>query len=199
MKKLLICLLFSTLLLTACSSNKSQDKNNVVDNNSNEVTEQSFNSNLEENDSNKKVSNEDLDEVSKDNEELVNDNEVLENISEEVKNYIMNGQLNKPEAQKLKWSETFLNEVDIESLYNQYLANGGDGENIEEFESYMTLNAPILSNWEELFKKDLYDVYSEEVVKLEQIEGDLYQAYIEKDGKEVAYVVVSLRTGYFHG
>lgn len=199
MKKLLICLLFSTLLLTACSSNKSQDKNNVVDNNSNEVTEQSFNSNLEENDSNKKVSNEDLDEVSKDNEELVNDNEVLENISEEVKNYIINDQVNKPEAQKLKWSETFLNEVDIESLYNQYLANGGDGENIEEFASYMTLNAPILSNWEELFKKDLYDVYSEEVVKLEQIEGDLYQAYIEKDGKEVAYVVVSSRTGYFHG
>lgn len=199
MKKLLICLLFSTLLLTACSSNKSQDENNVVDNNSNEVTEQSSNSNLEENDSNKEVSTEDLDDVSKDNEELVNDSGILDNISEEVKNYIINGQVNKPEAQKLKWSETFLNEVDIESLYNQYLASGGDGENIEEFASYMTLNAPILSNWEDLFKKDLYDAYSEELVKLEQIEGDLYQAYIEKDGKEVAYVVVSSRTGYFHG
>ena len=199
MKKLLICLLFSTLLLTACSSNKSQYENNVVDNNSNEVTEQSSNSNLEENDSNKEVSTEDLDDVSKDNEESVNDSEILDNISEEVKNYIINGQVNKPEAQKLKWSETFLNEVDIESLYNQYLASGGDGENIEEFASYMTLNAPILSNWEDLFKKDLYDAYSEELVKLEQIEGDLYQAYIEKDGKEVAYVVVSSRTGYFHG
>lgn len=198
MKKLLICLLFFSLLLTACSANKLQDGNNAVGNNLNEVTEQSSNSNLEEKDSNKEVT-EDLDDVSKDNEESVNETGTLENISEEVKNYILNGQGNKSEAEKLKWSESFLNEVDIESLYNQYLASGGDGENIEEFARYMTLNAPILRNWEDLFKKDLYDRYSEEVIKLEQLEGDLYQAYIEKDGKEVPYVVVSSRTGYFHG
>ncbi|MGG7214234.1 hypothetical protein ACQPUY_11505 [Clostridium nigeriense] len=199
MKKSLICLLFSTLLLTACSSNKSQDANNVVDNNSSGVTEQSSNSNLEEKDSNKGVSTEDLYDVSKDSEGSVNDTGTLKNISEEVKNYILNGQGNKPEAEKLKWSETFLNEVDIDRLYNQYLSSGGNGENIEQFASYMTLNAPILSNWEDLFKKDLYDTYSEEVVKLEELKGDLYQAYIEKDGKEVPYVVVSSRTGYFHG
>jgi hypothetical protein len=199
MKKLLICLLFSTLLLSGCSSDKSQDVNNVVDNNSNEVTNQSSNSNLEEKESNKEVSTEDLDDISTDNEGLVNDTGTLENISEEVKNYILNDQGNKAEAEKLKWSETFLNEVDIDSLYNQYLESGGNGENIEEFASYITLNAPILSNWEDLFKKDLYNRYSEEIVKLEQLEGDLYQAYIEKDGKEVPYVVVSARTGYFHG
>lgn len=199
MKKLLIGLLFSTLLLTACSSNKSQDENNVLDDNLNEVTEQSSNSNLEEKDSNKEAGTEKFDDVFNDNEASVNDTENLKNISEEVKNYILNGQVNKSEAEKLKWSETFLNEVDIESLYNQYLSSGGNGENIEEFANYMTLNAPILGNWEDLFKKDLYDRYSEEVVKLEQLEGDLYQAYVEKDGKEVPYVVVSSRTGYFHG
>lgn len=63
----------------------------------------------------------------------------------------------------------------------------------------MTLNAPISSNWEKLFEKDLYDIYGEKVVRLEHLEDDLYQAYIKKDGAEIPYVVVSSRTGYFHG
>ena len=49
------------------------------------------------------------------------------------------------------------------------------------------------------FKEDLKDTYGEEVVKLEHLEGDLYQAYVNKDGSEVPFVVVSARTGYFHG
>lgn len=70
---------------------------------------------------------------------------------------------------------------------------------MEKFASYMTLNAPIVDNWEELFKKDLYDIYGEKVVRLKHLENDLYEAYIKKDGAEVPYVVVSARTGYFHG
>lgn len=193
MKKLLIYLLFSTLLLTACSLNKSANVENTVDTSKKEVTNEVSNSNLEENDNSK-----DTNEISQSNTNG-NSNSLNENISEKVKDYIINGQENKSEAQKLKWSKSFLNEVNIEDLYIKYISSGGNGEDIEEFASYMTSNAPILTNWEELFKKDLYDTYNEEVVKLEHLEGDLYQAYVNKGGSEVPFVVVSARTGYFHG
>ena len=191
--KLLIYLLFSTLLLTACSLNKSANVENTVDTSKKEVTNEVSNSNLEENDNSK-----DTNEISQSNTNG-NSNSLNENISEKVKDYIINGQENKSEAQKLKWSKSFLNEVNIEDLYIKYISSGGNGEDIEEFASYMTSNAPILTNWEELFKKDLYDTYNEEVVKLEHLEGDLYQAYVNKGGSEVPFVVVSARTGYFHG
>ncbi|MFT8313725.1 MAG: hypothetical protein ABF633_05645 [Clostridium sp.] len=120
-------------------------------------------------------------------------------ISLTIKNYILNGQGNKSEALKYKWSPTFLNRVDIESLYKQYIANGGHADDLESFANYMTLNAPIPSDWKDLFEKDLYDKYGVKVVRLEHLNDDLYQAYIEKDGSEIPYVVVSSRTGYFHG
>lgn len=193
MKKLLIYLLFSTLLLTACSLNKSANVEKTVDSSKKEVTNEVSNSNLEENDNSK-----DTNEISQNN-TSDNSNSLNENISEKVKDYIINGQENKSEAKKLKWSKRFLNEVNIEDLYSKYIKDGGNEEDIEELATYVTLNAPILSNWEELFKKDLYDTYNEEVVKLEYLEGDLYQAYVNKNGSEVPFVVVSSRTGYFHG
>ncbi|MCI6691931.1 MAG: hypothetical protein MR510_05540 [Clostridium sp.] len=193
MKKLLIYLLFSTLLLTACTLNKSANVEKTVDSSKKEVTNEVSNSNLEENDNSK-----DTNEISQNN-TSDNSNSLNENISEKVKDYIINGQENKSEAKKLKWSKRFLNEVNIEDLYSKYIKDGGNEEDIEELATYVTLNAPILSNWEELFKKDLYDTYNEEVVKLEHLEGDLYQAYVNKNGSEVPFVVVSSRTGYFHG
>ncbi|WP_294188463.1 hypothetical protein [uncultured Clostridium sp.] len=193
MKKLLIYLLFSTLLLTACSLNKSANVEKTVDSSKKEVTNEVYNSNLEENDNSK-----DTNEISQSN-TSDNSNSLNENISEKVKDYIINGQENKSEAKKLKWSKRFLNEVNIEDLYSKYIKDGGNEEDIEGLATYVTLNAPILSNWEELFKKDLYDTYNEEVVKLEHLEGDLYQAYVNKNGSEVPFVVVSSRTGYFHG
>lgn len=193
MKKLLIYLLFSILLLTACTLNKSANVEKTVDSSKKEVTNEVSNSNLEENDNSK-----DTNEISQNN-TSDNSNSLNENISEKVKDYIINGQENKSEAKKLKWSKRFLNEVNIEDLYSKYIKDGGNEEDIEELATYVTLNAPILSNWEELFKKDLYDTYNEEVVKLEHLEGDLYQAYVNKNGSEVPFVVVSSRTGYFHG
>ena len=121
------------------------------------------------------------------------------NISEKVTDYIINGQGNIPDADKIKWSKTFLKQVDIESLYKQYIANGGNANDLKQFAIYMTQNAPIPSNFEALFEKDLYDAFGEKVARLEHLQGDLYQAYVVKDGSEVPYVVVSSRTGYFHG
>ena len=122
-----------------------------------------------------------------------------QNISEKVKNYIFNGQGNKPEAGKMQWSKTFLNSVDIVSLYKKYKAAGGNGQDVESFAKYMTMNAPIPSNWKEMFEKDLYNAYGQKVTRLEYLGGDMYQAYIDNNGSEVPYVAVSSRTGYFHG
>lgn len=121
------------------------------------------------------------------------------NITSEIKNYILNNQEGKSEADKIKWSEVFLDNLDIKSLYNEYIKSGGDSKNLESFAQYITLNAPILDNWKELFKKELYDEYGEEVISIEQIEGDLYQAKVKLGDKELPYVLVSARTGYFHG
>lgn len=137
-----------------------------------------------------------------DNSKIINkeDKAYLEqDIAEKVKNYIINGQGDKPEAEKIKWSKAFLDRVDIEGLYKKYIANGGNADDLESFARYMTLNAPIPRDWQELFKKDLYNTYGEKVVKLEHLKDDLYQAYIIKNGSQVPYVVVSSRTGYYHG
>ena len=121
------------------------------------------------------------------------------NVTEKVKTYITSGQGNRPEADKFNWSKTFLDKVDIVSLYKKYKANGGNGQDLRSFARYMTYNAPIPSDWKELFKKDLYDSYGKSVVRLEYLQGDLYQAYVKINGSEVPYVVVSSRTGYYHG
>lgn len=120
-------------------------------------------------------------------------------IAEKTKDYIINGQGNLSDAQRLNWSETFLNQVDINSLYKQYLAKGGQTGSVENFASYITLNAPVQSNWKELFGKDLYAQYKEKFTKLEPLGDNLYQAYIIKNGSEIPFVVVSSRTGYYHG
>jgi cobalamin biosynthesis protein CobT len=192
MKKILCYLLFSAIFLTACTSPDSQSTNKLADNN--KETTQNSNGNSEQEGATENSADTSEEKTSTSNDEITE-----ENISEKVKNYIINGQENKPEAQKVKWSNTFLNEVDIKSLYKEYISKGGNVDNLENLVEYITLNAPIPSEWNKLFEKDLYDIYGEKVTRLEHLEGDLYQAYIKKDGTEVPYVVVSSRTGYFHG
>lgn len=218
MKKILCCLLLSAIFLTACTSKDSQSENKLVDNNKGSVenseptnekegatenpTDTLEQEETEENPasiSEQEETEENPDNTSEEKNSPSNDTIIEENISDKVKNYIINGQENKSEAQKIKWSNTFLNKVDIESLNKQYISSGGSVDNLEDLAKYITLNAPIPSDWEKLFEKDLYDLYGEEVIRLEYLEGDLYQAYIKKDGAEVPYVVVSSRTGYFHG
>ena len=162
--------------------------NNYNDSSENNQTEGNLNTEVSSN--NAEITNNDISSNS-----YTNLNDMVIN----VKDYILNGQGDKPEALKLKWSKTFLEQVDFKTMYDNYLAEGGNSDDIEAFAKYITLYAPIQSNWEELFKKDLYDIYGENLVRVEQLEGDSYQAYINVDGKEVPYVVVSSRTGYFHG
>ncbi len=204
MRKTKFCLLFLIIFLTACSANTANNTNNLEDN-SNKPSQTSIQNNDDSTKEKQVSSNDRMKENSEDNakgkSETNNKDRANseQNITEKVKNYILSGQENKSEAQKIKWSKTFLDKVDIESLYKKYIDSGGKGDNVENFAIYMTKNAPVLSNWKELFEKDLYDNYGEKVARLEPLGNDLYQAYVIKEGKEVPYVVVSARTGYFHG
>lgn len=125
-------------------------------------------------------------------------------IAAKVKNYILNGQGNKSSAERLNWSEAFLNEVDIKSLYNRYIASGGEENNIVSFAQYITFNSPVTSNWKDLFEKNYYASYKNlqytvKISRYEYLGDDLYQVYVVNNGKETPDVVVSSRTGNYHG
>lgn len=122
-----------------------------------------------------------------------------ESIYSEVKSYILSEQKKKPEAEKIKWSKVFLDKVDFAPLYDKYIKEGGNKNSVEDFALYISKNAPVQSNWKNLFEADFEQKYGQKVTKIKHLEGDLYQAYINIDGKDVPYVVVNSRTGYFHG
>lgn len=207
MKKSKFCLLFLALFLTACSPNTSNTTDKVQDTDKSNQVSKIEDTTKAADDSTKNDSN-----TSQKNQANTNNNQkkpdtantkdntsTENNITEKTKQYILNGQENKSEAQKIKWSKTFLDKVDIENLYKQYKATGGKANDLESFAKYITKNAPIRDDWQELFKKDFYAKYNEKVVSLKPLENDSYQAYVMKDGAKVPYVVVSARTGYFHG
>lgn len=111
----------------------------------------------------------------------------------------MSNQGSKTEAEKIIWDKTLLNRVNMESLYKKYLSTGGIKDNIRDFVIYITKNAPILSDWKEVFEKAVYNMYGQKIVSYKYIGNDVYQAYIMSNGKEVEYVGVNARTGRYHG
>lgn len=208
-RKMLICLSLCAVLLMSCSTGNSDGSNKPTD----DKTTISESANSSTGESTEKVSNEDntekisenvegtvtIEQPVKEEETLPDDNEIAdENMSQKVRDYILNGQ-SGVDANKMKWSPTFLNVVDIESLYEQFVANGGGTEDVTGVAAYVTANAPIADNWQEMFKSDLYNAYGITPTKIEYIEGDLYQAYVMNEGNEVPYVAVNARTGYYHG
>lgn len=122
-----------------------------------------------------------------------------EKITDEIKEYILHGQMDKPGAEQVKWSETFLNYTDIPTVYQEYLDQGGTPDHMERFAKYLTANAPIPDNWQTLVKSDVFMIYGRKAVRFEHLEKDLYEVFVEIDGSEVAYLVVSSRTGWIHG
>lgn len=220
MKKLLCCLLFLGLFLTSCSSPNSESVNKPENKKPSKDSSQNSSNTTKDKDTSSKDKDSNLNPTdSSDEKDTTKDKPVIneedtthtpptspsnngltqENIGAKVKDYILNGQVNKPEASKLKWSETFLNKVDFKTLYNQFISDSGDANDLEAFAIYITFNAPISSDWQTLFEQDLYNLYGEKVTSYEYLEADSYQVYVKKDNSEVPYVVVSSRTGYFHG
>lgn len=196
MKKTVLSLLLLALLLPGCSTSDSKDTDLQTSNNTNSSIENSSN-NSKEKDTNSQSKNKDT--SSKDNNTKSKNDASNKKIIEEVKNYILNGQKDKPEASKINWSKRFLEKVDLNTLYKQYISNGGKSNSVEKFAEYITKNAPIQNNWQQMFESDFSNSYEEKITKIEPLEGDLYQVYVVIDGKTVPYVVVNSRTGYFHG
>lgn len=183
MKKLIgiTVLLFNLVILTACSKNQRLD-----DNENDDLTAIPTQSESDR-------------PISIDNPEVSNNAFDRNNIAKETREYILIGQDDEAEYEKIKWSKTFLDLVDIESLYEQYIKNFGELKDIYDFAIYITENAPIQSNWEELFISDVKQIYGADISKIELLDDVMYQAYIINEGKEVPYVAVNARTGYFHG
>ena len=119
------------------------------------------------------------------------------NLVHETIEYLLNGQENIRESEQLNWNPTFLQQVNFGELHQQFIAEGGAPENIEGFAQFVTLNAPIHENWEELFKIDFYAIHGIEITNLTAISGDRYRAYIEVNGVETPEVIVSARTGFY--
>lgn len=119
-------------------------------------------------------------------------------LSEEVKNYILNGQNNVAESDRLNWNSTFLDKVDINTLHNQYISSGGDNNDLRQFAIFVTSNAPILDNWVDLFKEDILKKEGLKISKLRPLDNDLFQAYVREGDGDVPSLIVSSRTGYFH-
>lgn len=202
MRKIKLCALFLIIFLAACAPNSSKSTSTSKDNN-NKSVEATTNNNgtaqTSNNTSQTASSSTSQTKSSSSSSSTSTTTNSGQSIAEKVKAYILTGQENKPEAQKIKWSKTFLDKVDIDSLYKKYTANGGKSDDLDSFADYITKNAPIPSDWKDLATKDINDTYGEKAVRFESLGNDLYQVYINKDGSEKPYVVVSARTGYFHG
>lgn len=190
-QKLIIPLLsVITVLLTACSSKNQVSVKTESSSASSKITSSySSDSTLSVTSSSKPISN------SKESAASSTD----ENIAQKTKEYITNGQKDIPEAEKLKWSTAFLDKADIKGVYRKYLAAGGKIGDIESFAEYLTKNAPVLSNWKEMFETDFANSYDQKVTRYEPLQDNFYQVYIKNDSSEVPFVVVNARTGYFHG
>lgn len=182
MKKLIICLLLSTALLVSCTSEKESN------------TGDSSNSNKETAQNNKDIEN---------TKTPSNNEDKVDEMSQKVKDYILNVQGDKPEGSKLNWSKEFLEKVNMKSVYEKYIKDGGADADVEGFAKYITLYAPISNDWEEMFKKDIYNNYKQNIVSIKQLDGDLYRGYIKYEQGENGYVteeyvIVSARTGFYH-
>lgn len=120
-------------------------------------------------------------------------------MSNKVREYILNGQGNALGATSMKWSAQFLNAVDIDSLYKEFVAEGGAIDDVVGVAGYITSNAPVASNWQEMFEEEFNSSYGQYPTRIEYLEGVSYQVYANIEGNEVPYVVVNSRTGYWHG
>lgn len=179
----------------------------------NNQEESNESSNIQEESTEPSSSQEESTESSSSQEESAkSSSELEENISEKTKDYILNGQGDKPYVAQLKWSTRFLENLStatIDTVYQQFLSDGGTADDIEKFAEYLTYNAPIPSNWQELAKADIYENYGVVVSRFEYlgvntlptglVSDDLYQTYVEVDGTETKDVVISARTGNTHG
>ena len=111
--------------------------------------------------------------------------------------YLLYGQDEKPESERLNWNEGFLHNLDLTALHQQFVDGGADPEDMENFALFLTHNAPILENWEQEFRLQAFTRYQVQISRIESIGGDDFQTYRLENGDEVPFAIVSARTGHY--
>lgn len=117
-----------------------------------------------------------------------------------IKDYILNGQDDLPNADKLLWLPEFLNnlsDIEIMNLYLDYMGEGNDTNDVIGFAKYVTENAPTKPGWEKIIEDKIEELFEEKVSHFEHIERQYYNVYIE--GRDTPFVTLNNATGYFHG
>lgn len=117
-----------------------------------------------------------------------------------TKDYILNDQQNLPSAEQLHWLPSFLDEVDMPAMYQQYLKAGGQPQSTEAFASFLTANNPPPGNWQQLITQALASQYHVTANRFEPLSGypGYYLVYVD-EYPDQSYVTASARTGYWHG
>lgn len=99
----------------------------------------------------------------------------------------------------VNWSEAFLDEVDFPASYDRYINEGGASEDVGAFAVWLTDNADVPDNWQELFEAALLEAYEVIPNSYDDLGNGLYTVYVTIDGESVPYVTVNSRTGWYHG
>jgi len=111
--------------------------------------------------------------------------------------FLLNGQEEKSELERLNWNESFLNNLDLAAIHQQFVDGGADPDDVENFAVFLTQNAPISENWQQDFKAQMLAQHQVELTRFEPIGGDDFQTFTEQNGAEVPFAIVSSRTGYY--
>lgn len=117
-----------------------------------------------------------------------------------VKDYIVNHQHHLSNAEAFWWDETHLENLTdetINSLYDDFLKEGGNKYIIRDFAEYLSVNAPIYPNWKAVFESSFVPDYEQNIVRYEYYGDGMYGVYIE--GRDTPVVYVNARTGYYRG
>ena len=99
------------------------------------------------------------------------------------------------------WSPEFLDRIDLRKLYHGYSEHGMPALDLEAFSKFVNENAPIVAGWEDLIIAHVQKETGHTITRFEAVEGSdaHYRAFAVIDGKEVFYITVNARTGYYHG
>ena len=139
--------------------------------------------------------------------------EEMEMFKKTLKEYIFNEYMPSSEyayAKGVNWTENTYDNLTAEEIWNladelKEINSGREGT-LFELASYLSVNAPIKENWEELFMENWTYSPNSVVFEIETLidNGDTVSVYVDKlpyTGEKDNYPFITLykRTGFWHG
>ena len=118
-------------------------------------------------------------------------------MAQRVVAYILTGQGQVPEGDRLQWNESFLTQLNLEELYIHYLNGGNPRGDVVAFANFITEEAPIRPTWEIDIQLYMFRTHGTETTRFESLETGMYQAFTEENGIELPFAMVNPRTGHY--